>query len=61
VGGSLGGLFLAAVAAVAYDDENARARFAVLVIGAPVAGGFGGYYAGRPLDRKTTLIKVMPD
>jgi hypothetical protein len=35
-------------------------------LGAALAGvtaacGVGGYYAGRAIDRKTTLIKILPD
>ena len=31
------------------------------VLGLLIGGGVGGYFVGRAMDRKTTLIKVLPD
>jgi len=56
---TLAGIFgTSAAGAVAIGDRDPDG-FAAVVLGAMVAGGVGGYYLGRKIDRKTTVIKVL--
>lgn len=49
--------YVAAEADPGGDNHGLAAGF----LGGVTAAGFGGYYAGRALDRKTTIIRILPD
>jgi len=58
--GILGGLTIAGLYALSQDEGATKPEAAgilAVLVGLPV----GGYYAGRPFDRKTIVIKVLPD
>jgi hypothetical protein len=60
--GIFGGAAIGTVVAFMQPDNTspsggARAGVAALLVGPAI----GGYYVGRSFDRKTTLIKVLPD
>lgn len=60
--GIWGGGGIAAAIAVSQPDDgsgSAIANFGALALW--VGAGVGGYYVGKSFDRKTRLVKVLPD
>ncbi len=56
--GVLAGVVVGAV--VAYTSTDSTATGTTVFLGVATATAIGGYYAGRGIDRRITLIKVVP-
>jgi hypothetical protein len=60
IAGLLGGAGLGTLVALSYDDQSASSAARAGVLGLWAGTTVGGYYVGRSLDRKTTIIRILP-